>query len=106
MLQNIEKDWHWISTFNTSHAQMTDLSNELSLFAVQGPKATALLQKITEIDLSAISYYHFIEGSIGGVDDVIISATGYTGAGGFELYVQNEFAQQLWDKIFEAGKTI
>ncbi|MEQ9285612.1 MAG: glycine cleavage system aminomethyltransferase GcvT [Cyclobacteriaceae bacterium] len=101
---NIEKDWNWIDRFNTKGVEMTNLSDNMSLFAVQGPKAVETLQKITDVDLSEVKYYHFVEGEIGGVKDVIISATGYTGAGGFELYVQNEKAETLWDKIFEAGE--
>lgn len=101
---NIEKDWNWIDRFNTKGVEMTNLSDNMSLFAVQGPKAVETLQKITDVDLSEVKYYHFEEGEIGGVKDVIISATGYTGAGGFELYVQNEKAETLWGKIFEAGK--
>lgn len=101
---NIEKDWNWISKHNSPGASLTDISDHTSLFAVQGPKAVEVLQKITGVDLAAIPYYHFTVGEIGGVKDVIISATGYTGAGGFELYVKNEHAEALWKKIFETGK--
>ncbi len=101
---NIDKDWNWISSHNTFGAKMTNISAATSLFAVQGPKAVEVLQKITKVDLSAIGYYHFTIGEIGGVIEVIISATGYTGAGGFELYVKNEHALTLWNKVFEAGK--
>jgi len=100
---NIAKDWDWIVKYNTAGVAMTNISEELSLFAVQGPKAVETLQKITDVDLNKIQFYTFVEGSIGDVDGVIISATGYTGAGGFELYVKNADAKQLWDKIFEAG---
>jgi aminomethyltransferase len=100
---NIDKDWNWISSHNSFGAKMTNISDATSLFAVQGPKAVEVLQKLTKVDLSAISYYHFTAGEIGGIKDVIISATGYTGAGGFELYVKNEDAKKLWDKVFEAG---
>ena len=100
---NIEKDWNWIAQHNSMNAEMTNISDKLCLFAVQGPKAVEVLQKITAVDLSTIKFYHFTEGLIGGVENVIISATGYTGAGGFELYVANEHAQTLWEKIFEAG---
>ncbi|MFY0625391.1 MAG: glycine cleavage system aminomethyltransferase GcvT [Reichenbachiella sp.] len=100
---NIEKDWNWISKFNTSDAKMSNVSDDYSLFAVQGPKAIETLQQLTDINLSDIKYYHFTEGEIGGVSNVIISATGYTGAGGFELYVKNENAEDLWKQIFEAG---
>jgi aminomethyltransferase len=101
---NIDKDWDWVNRYNNSGARLTNISDDLSLFAVQGPKAVDTLQKLTDIDLSSIKYYHFVEGQIGGVDDVIISATGYTGAGGFELYVNNKDAEALWKKIFEAGE--
>ena len=101
---NIDKDWAWINSQNSMGATLENISDEMSLFAVQGPKATEVLQRITEIDLSAIKFYHFTEGTIGGVNDVIISGTGYTGAGGFELYVNNQNAEKLWDAVFEAGK--
>jgi len=100
---NIDKDWDWISKYNTQGVKMTNLSDAYSLFAVQGPKALETLQKITDVALDDIKYYHFKEGTIGGISEVIISATGYTGAGGFELYVKNENAQKLWEQIFEAG---
>ena len=100
---NIEKDWNWISKYNTGGVEMTNLSDSYSLFAVQGPKAVETLQKISSVDLSTIKFYTFLEGSLGGVDDIIISATGYTGSGGFELYVKNENAEALWKKVFEAG---
>ncbi len=100
---NIDKDWEWIQHYNTQGAETENASDRISLLAVQGPKAPEVLQKITEVDLSAMKYYTFVRGTIGGVEDVIISATGYTGAGGFELYVANEHAQQLWDAVFEAG---
>jgi aminomethyltransferase len=101
---NIEKDWAWINAHNQANAVLENRSDQISLFAVQGPKATRVLQKLTGEDLSSIKFYHFTQGTIGGVDKVIISATGYTGAGGFELYVENEFAEQLWKKIIEAGE--
>lgn len=100
---NIEKDWNWISAYNTQSAAMDNISDTMSLFAVQGPKAVETLQKITEVNLDEIQFYTFVEGKIGGINDVIISATGYTGSGGFELYVKNEDAQELWERIFEAG---
>lgn len=101
---NIEKDWNWIQKHNTEGVEMKNISDDICLFAVQGPKATPTLQKITSVDLSAIPYYSFTKGAIGGVENVIISATGYTGAGGFELYVNKEQAEKLWHQIFEAGK--
>lgn len=100
---NIEKDWNWISSHNTFGVEMTDLSDATSLFAVQGPKATATLQKLTSIDLSAMDYYTFVKGEFAGHQDIIISATGYTGAGGFEIYLPNAVAEEVWKKIFEAG---
>jgi aminomethyltransferase len=101
---NIEKDWNWISRFNTKGAEMKNISDDLCLFAVQGPKATKVLQKLTPVDLSAIKYYHFAIGTFGGASEVIISNTGYTGAGGFEIYVNKNVAEKTWNAIFEAGK--
>jgi aminomethyltransferase len=100
---NIEKDWKWVNKHNSFGADLRNISDETSLFAVQGPNSTEILQSICDEDLSAVKFYHFIKGKIGGIDNVIISATGYTGAGGFELYVHNDMAEQLWKKIFEAG---
>ena len=103
---NIEKDWNWIKGYaeNYSHLNLENISDQISLFAVQGPKATEVLQTLTDTDLSAIGFYHFTQAPIAGAEDVIISGTGYTGAGGFELYVPNAYAEQVWKKIFEAGK--
>lgn len=101
---NIEKDWNWISSQNSFGVKMTNASDDYSLLAVQGPNATAALQKLTDTDLAAMEYYSFKLGSMAGLNDVIISATGYTGAGGFELYVKNADAQKLWEAVFEAGK--
>lgn len=100
---NIEKDWNWISKYNTFGVDMKDISDRTALFAVQGPKAAEALQSLTDIDLSFMSYYTFQKGVFAGVDNVLISATGYTGAGGFEIYVDNQYAKQVWDAIFEAG---
>lgn len=100
---NIDKDWNWISSQNTFGVKMTNASEEYSLLAVQGPDAATALQKLTATDLAAMEYYSFQLGSMAGVEDVIISATGYTGAGGFELYVKNADAQKLWNAVFEAG---
>lgn len=100
---NIEKDWNHISKYNTFGATMTNASDEMSLLAVQGPKATEILQKLTETNLSEVPYYNFTIGSVAGVQDVIISNTGYTGSGGFEIYFRNEDAVTLWDAIIEAG---
>lgn len=101
---NIEKDWNWIQSLNTEGVAMENLSDSLCLLAVQGPKATAALQKLTTEDLASMEYYTFKIGAMAGIQDVIISATGYTGAGGFEIYVKNEDAEKMWDAIFEAGE--
>ena len=101
---NIEKDWNWIKHHNTQGVEMEDISDRTSLFAVQGPKAQAALQSLTDVDLSTIPYYSFVQGTFAGAPDVIISATGYTGAGGFELYIPNESAAMVWDKIMLAGQ--
>ncbi|OJV16995.1 MAG: glycine cleavage system protein T [Dyadobacter sp. 50-39] len=100
---NIEKDWNWIQSQNTEGVAMKNLSDALCLLAVQGPKATAALQKLTDVDLASMEYYTFKIGEMAGMTDVIISATGYTGAGGFEIYVKNADAEKMWDAIFEAG---
>lgn len=102
---NIDKDWNWLQkNAEGFDVQMKNNSDTTSLLAVQGPNAVEALQKITDIDLSLIPFYSFERSRIGGVDDVIISATGYTGSGGFELYCHNEDAEQLWDAVMEAGK--
>ena len=100
---NIEKDWNWISSHNTKNVEMRNLSDDYSLLAIQGPKAIEAMQALTSVDLSAIKYYHFEVGPFAGIEHVIISATGYTGSGGFEIYCKNSEAEQLWDKVFEAG---
>jgi len=100
---NIEKDWNWISSFNTFDAEMRDLSEDYSLLAIQGPKAIEAMQSLTSIDLSEIKYYHFEVADFAGIENVIISATGYTGSGGFEIYCKNDEVAQIWDKVFEAG---
>lgn len=100
---NIDKDWDWISSHNTEGVEMTNLSDDTCLFAVQGPKATATLQKLTSVDLSAMDYYTFQIADFAGHADIKISATGYTGAGGFEIYLPNAAAEDIWTKIFEAG---
>jgi aminomethyltransferase len=100
---NIEKDWNWISSHNTKNVEMSNLSDDYSLLAIQGPKAIEAMQSLTSVDLSAIKYYHFEVGPFAGIEHVIISATGYTGSGGFEIYCKNSEAEQLWDKVFEAG---
>jgi len=101
---NIEKDWNWISKFNTHGVEMKDISDRTTLLAIQGPKAAEALQSLTDVDLGSMEYYTFKKGKFAGVDNVVISATGYTGAGGFEIYFDNEHANEIWDKVFAAGE--
>ncbi|HLG02325.1 MAG TPA: glycine cleavage system aminomethyltransferase GcvT [Bacteroidia bacterium] len=101
---NIEKDWNWISKHNSFGVEMKNISDRTSLLAVQGPNALQTLQKLTEINLSEIPYYHFKKGKFGGEDNILISNTGYTGAGGFEIYFDNTVAEKMWDVIFKAGE--
>ncbi|MCK0157646.1 glycine cleavage system aminomethyltransferase GcvT [Cellulophaga sp. F20128] len=101
---NIDKDWNHISTYNEAiGAEMRNISEGYSLLAIQGPKAIEAMQSLTSVDLAAIKFYTFKVADFAGVENVIISATGYTGSGGFEIYCKNEEAKQIWDKIFEAG---
>jgi aminomethyltransferase len=101
---NIEKDWNHISKYNEAiGADMRNLSDDYSLLAIQGPKAVEAMQSLTSVDLSAIKFYNFVVGDFAGIDHVIISATGYTGSGGFEIYCKNSEVQQVWDKVLEAG---
>lgn len=100
---NIEKDWNWIQSKNDVGATMRDLSEDYSLLAIQGPKAIDAMQSITSHDLSAIKFYNFVVGDFAGIENVIISATGYTGSGGFEVYCKNSEVEQIWNKVFEAG---
>ena len=101
---NIEKDWNWIQQHNTGNVEMHNISDKTSLLAVQGPHATAVIQKLTSVDLAAIPYYSFMKGEVAGSKNVLISNTGYTGAGGFELYFENQYADIMWNALFEAGK--
>lgn len=101
---NIEKDWNWINRHNSFEAKLSNLSDEYSLLAIQGPKAVEAMQSISPLDLSEIKFYHFEVGEFGGAQDVIISATGYTGSGGFEIYFKNKDAEQIWTSVFEAGE--
>lgn len=101
---NIEKDWSWISKYNTEGVEMKDISDRTSLLAVQGPKAAEALQSLTDIDLGTMEYYTFKKGKFAGVDNVLVSATGYTGAGGFEIYVDNKDAELVWNAVFKAGE--
>ncbi|QNN42300.1 glycine cleavage system aminomethyltransferase GcvT [Pedobacter roseus] len=100
---NIEKDWNWIQQFNTEGVEMHNISDQTSLLAIQGPKAADALQSLTDVDLASMEYYTFVKGTFAGVENVVISATGYTGAGGFEIYFENQYADQIWDAIFQAG---
>ena len=100
---NIEKDWNWIQQFNSEGVEMHNISDQTSLLAIQGPKAADALQTLTDVDLASMEYYTFVKGTFAGVDNVVISATGYTGAGGFEIYFENQYADQIWDAIFKAG---
>lgn len=100
---NIDKDWNWIQQFNTNKVEIHNISDQTSLLAVQGPKAADALQSLTEMDLASMEYYTFKKGKFAGVDNVLVSATGYTGAGGFEIYFENQYAAQIWDAIFAAG---
>jgi len=101
---NIEKDWNWIMKHNTANVEMHNISDKTSLLAVQGPKAINALQKLTDVTLADIPYYSFTKGAFAGCSNVVISNTGYTGAGGFELYFENQYAQKIWDDVMEAGK--
>ena len=100
---NIEKDWAWINKHNTMGAILENRSEDFSLLAVQGPKAQAVIQTLTDTDLSAIKFYRFSTGTLAGQSDVIISNTGYTGSGGFELYCANRQVEAIWKALFEAG---
>ncbi|NJB35144.1 glycine cleavage system aminomethyltransferase GcvT [Croceivirga sp. JEA036] len=102
---NIAKDWNHISAYNADFgATMRNISEDYSLLAIQGPKAVEAMQSLSSHDLSAIKFYNFVVGDFAGIEHVIISATGYTGSGGFEIYCKNSEVQQVWDKVFEAGK--
>ncbi|RYG16883.1 MAG: glycine cleavage system aminomethyltransferase GcvT, partial [Chitinophagaceae bacterium] len=100
---NIDKDWNWIQKFNTGDVEMHNISDKTSLLAIQGPKAADALQSLTDIDLASMEYYTFKKGKFAGINNVLVSATGYTGAGGFEIYFDDEHADAIWNAIFEAG---
>ena len=100
---NIEKDWNWINSHNSVGAELINVSEDYSLFAIQGPKAVQAMQSLTSIDLNNIKFYHFQIADFAGVKNIIISATGYTGSGGFEIYCKNNEAEQIWKEIFNAG---
>ncbi|MGH2664664.1 glycine cleavage system aminomethyltransferase GcvT [Flavobacterium sp.] len=100
---NTQKDWDWINSNNSFGAELINISEDISLLAIQGPKSAEALQSLTTINLAEMEYYTFQIGEFAGIPDTIISATGYTGAGGFEIYVKNQHAEKLWNAIFEAG---
>jgi len=102
---NIEKDWNWISSHNTKGVEMHNISDKTALLAVQGPKATEYMQRLTDMDLVGLKYYTFVKGKFAGVDNVLVSATGYTGAGGVEIYFEDEGdnAEKIWSEIFRVG---
>ena len=100
---NIDKDWEWLQSLNTNGAELINISDRTALLAVQGALAAVALQSLTDIPLAAMNYYTFQKGKFAGIDNVLISATGYTGAGGFEIYVDNEHANTIWDALFIAG---
>ena len=101
---NLQKDWDWISQHNSFDTKLMDISEATGLLAVQGPRTSEALQSLTDVDLGAIPFYHFVKGTFAGVDNVLISATGYTGSGGFELYAENDQLPVLWDAVMDAGK--
>ena len=103
---NIQKDWAWVVQHNTNNVEMHNISDKTCLLAIQGPNATKILQPLTDIDILNLKYYTFVKGKFAGIDNVLISATGYTGAGGVEIYFEdkNDDAEKIWEAIFEAGK--
>ena len=101
---NIAKDWDWISKHNTFNAEIEDISDRTTLLAVQGPKAMDVMAKLTDLDVESMKYYTFSKGKFAGIDNVLVSATGYTGSGGYEVYLRNESASIVWDALFESGK--
>ena len=104
---NIQKDWNWISQHNTDNVEMHNISDKTCLLAIQGPNATKILQPLTDVDILNMKYYTFVKGKFAGVDNVLISATGYTGSGGIEIYFEDkdDNANKIWDKIFDAGSS-
>src|SRR3982750_1591933 len=102
---NIEKDWDWISSYNSSGAEMHNISDKTCLLAIQGPNATRILQPLTDMDILNLKYYTFTKGKFAGVDNVLVSATGYTGSGGVEIYFEDkdDDAEKIWNYIFEVG---
>ena len=102
---NIDKDWAWVNRHNDVGAELENISDEISLLAVQGPKALDVMANLTELNLGEMKYYSLLQGNIAGIENVIISTTGYTGAGGFEIYVENENASVIWDAVMKAGES-
>lgn len=103
---NIEKDWEWISSKNSMGAEMKNISDVYSLLAIQGPKAVQAMQALTSVDLSSIAFYNFVVADFAGIEHVIISATGYTGSGGFEIYCKNSEVKQVWDKVLDRKSVV
>jgi aminomethyltransferase len=105
---NIDKDWNWISNYNTAGVEMHNISDKTGLLAVQGPNATKILQPLTDLDILNLKYYTFAKGKFAGVENVLISATGYTGAGGVEIYFEDKdnAPERIWEAIFEAGRSL
>lgn len=103
---NMDKDWEWIKSHNTFDTKMINISDDTALLAVQGPKATEAIASLTDMDLANMTYYTFDKGAFAGIDNVLVSATGYTGAGGFEVYVKSADAEKVWEAIFEAGENV
>ena len=101
---NIEKDWNWIMENNRFDAQLENISDRTSLLAVQGPKAVEAMKGLTDMDLEGMTYYTFEKGSFAGLDNILVSATGYTGSGGFEIYFDNEHAEKIWEAVMQAGQ--
>lgn len=102
---NIKKDWDWISSHNSFDTKLINISDQTALLAVQGPTAAAALQALTEVDMAGIEYYNFKKGTFAGVENVILSATGYTGSGGFEIYFDKKDADKVWEAVFKAGES-
>ena len=101
---NLSKDWDWINQHNKFNAELEDISDKTTLLAVQGPMAANVVDSLSDMDLKAMSYYSFVKGQFAGVDNVLVSSTGYTGSGGYEIYLRNDAAGSVWDALFEAGK--
>ena len=103
---NMEKDWNWISKFNTKNVPMRAESDDYSLLAIQGPKATDAIKSLTEMDIASMPYYTVQVGKFAGQPDIIVATTGYTGSGGYEIYFKNDVADKIWDAVFKAGEHV